>query len=87
MRIYLIISVSFSFRTMSSLFNGSGTNYQNGNTVGDPTAIPPISPKVSFGFALATVTDTGMTIQYYSLDAVTGSWSVAAYKTLIPPLP
>ena len=66
---------------------GVTLNYQNGNTVGDPTAIPPISPKVSFGFALATVTDTGMTIQYYSLDAVTGSWSVAAYKTLIPPLP
>ena len=34
MRIYLIISVSFSFRTMSSLFNGSGNNYQNGNPLG-----------------------------------------------------
>jgi hypothetical protein len=38
-----------------------------------------------FGFALATVRDDAMTIQYYSLNTNDNSWTVADYVTRIPP--
>jgi hypothetical protein len=37
-----------------------------------------------FGFALATVGDTNMTIQYYLLNTNDSSWTVADYVTHIP---
>ena len=40
-----------------------------------------------FGFSLATVGADAMTIQYYSLDPVDNSWSIAAYTTVIVPEP
>ena len=38
-----------------------------------------------FGFALATVTDTNMTLHYYSLHTNDDSWTVADYVTSIAP--
>jgi len=38
-----------------------------------------------FGFALATVSDAAMTIQYYSLHTNDNSWTVASYVTTISP--
>jgi len=38
-----------------------------------------------FGFALATVRDDAMTIQYYSLNTNNNSWTVADYATRIRP--
>ncbi|MCX6899594.1 MAG: hypothetical protein NT105_12965, partial [Verrucomicrobia bacterium] len=38
-----------------------------------------------FGFSLATVSDTSMTIQYYSLHTNDNSWTVASYVTSISP--
>lgn len=37
-----------------------------------------------YGFALATVRDDAMTIQYYSLNTSNNSWTVADYGTRIP---
>ena len=39
----------------------------------------------SYGFSLATVSDSNMTIQYYSLNTNDNSWSVASYVTRISP--
>ena len=39
----------------------------------------------SYGFSLATVSDTNMTIQYYSLNTNDNSWTVADYITSISP--
>ena len=38
----------------------------------------------NFGFALATVDDEAMTIEYYLLNTKDNSWSKAAYTTTIP---
>ena len=38
-----------------------------------------------FGFSLATVSDTSMTIQYYSLHTNDNSWTVSDYVTSISP--
>jgi DNA repair exonuclease SbcCD nuclease subunit len=38
-----------------------------------------------FGFAMATVSDTAMTVQYYLLHTNDSSWSVASYVTTISP--
>ena len=55
---------------------GVNLNFTNGNSL----------TKVTFGFSLVTVRDAAMTIQYYSLDTTTGSWSVAPYSTQILPV-
>ena len=55
---------------------GVNLNFQNGNTLA----------KVTFGFSVATVTDSALTIQYYSLDTTTNSWSVDNYSTTITPV-
>ena len=39
---------------------------------------------INFGFALATVEDEAMTIEYYLLNPHDNSWSKAAYTTTIP---
>jgi len=40
-----------------------------------------------FGFALATVSDSAMTIEYYLLNPNDNSWSVAPYATVIAAVP
>jgi hypothetical protein len=60
--------------------------YNNGNIVVTNGTNP--SVQAYFGFALATVTDENMTIQYYSLNPTnnspaTNSWIVASYVTQI----
>jgi 3',5'-cyclic AMP phosphodiesterase CpdA len=65
---------------------GVTTFYNNGNIV--VTNGGNVSVQAYFGFALATVTDEKMTIQYYSLNPTdnnptTNSWTVAAYVTQI----
>jgi hypothetical protein len=65
---------------------GVTTFYNNGNIVVTNGTNP--SVQAHFGFALATVTDEIMTIQYYSLDPTnssptTNSWTVATYITQI----
>jgi hypothetical protein len=40
-----------------------------------------------YGFSLATVGDTSMTIEYYLLNTNDNSWSVASYTTVIQPVP
>jgi hypothetical protein len=62
------------------------TLYNNGNIL--VTNSGNVSVQAYFGFALATVTDEKMTIQYYSLNPTNGSpttndWTVAAYVTQI----
>lgn len=37
-----------------------------------------------FGFALATVSDASMKIDYYRLDPSTETWSLAPYSTIVP---
>ena len=39
--------------------------------------------QATFGFALATVQDQKMTIQYYSLNTTSNTWTVADYSTVI----
>lgn len=41
----------------------------------------------NFGFALATVGDRAMTVEYYLLNTNDNSWSVAPYTTVIQPVP
>jgi len=41
----------------------------------------------NFGFALATVGDTAMTIQYYLLNTNDSSWTTASYTTTIAAVP
>ena len=65
---------------------GVTTFYNNGNIV--VTNGTNVSVQAYFGFALATVTDENMTIQYYSLDPTnsnptTNKWIVASYVTQI----
>jgi hypothetical protein len=61
--------------------------YNNGNIL--VTNGGHVSVQATFGFALATVTDEKMTIQYYSLTPTnnspptTNSWTVADYVTEI----
>ncbi|MEI6782331.1 MAG: metallophosphoesterase [Verrucomicrobiota bacterium] len=60
--------------------------YNNGNVLVTNGSI--VSVAGNIGFALATVTDEKMTIQYYSLNPTntsptTNSWTVAAYVTQI----
>ena len=52
--------------------------YNNGNIVLTNGSI-----QGTFGFALATVTDENMTIQYYSLNPTNNSWTIADYVTQI----
>ena len=54
--------------------------YNNGNIL--VTNGTKVSVSGTFGFALATVTDQKMTIQYYSLTP-TNTWTVADYVTVI----
>jgi hypothetical protein len=65
---------------------GVTTLYNNGNIL--VTNGANVSVQGTFGFALATVTDEKMTIQYYSLNPTnnsptTNSWTVADYVTQI----
>jgi hypothetical protein len=60
---------------------GVTTLYNNGNTLVDSNGT--VSVKGNFGFALATVQDTQMTIHYHSLDPITTNWTVAGYVTVI----
>jgi hypothetical protein len=65
---------------------GVTTFYNNGNVLVANGVN--VSVQAYFGFALVTVTDENMTIQYYSLDPTnssptTNSWTVATYATQI----
>ena len=64
---------------------GVTTFYNNGNIL--VTNGGNVSVQAAYGFALATVTDEQMTIQYYSLNPTntspTDRWIVAAYATQI----
>jgi len=42
---------------------------------------------INFGFALATVSDTALTIQYHLLNTNDNSWSTASYTTTIAAVP
>ncbi|HEY3418717.1 MAG TPA: metallophosphoesterase [Armatimonadota bacterium] len=59
---------------------GVTTLYNNGNTFADGAV------NGTVGFSLATVQDNKMTIQYYALNTVDLSWSVAGYTTQILPV-
>lgn len=58
---------------------GVTTLYNNGNTYSNGKV------NATYGFSLATVEDTKMTIRYYSLNPANGNWTVAAYTTKILP--
>jgi hypothetical protein len=60
---------------------GVTTLYNNGNIL--VTNNGTVSLQANFGFALATVQDDKMTIQYYSLNPTNNSWTVADYVTQI----
>jgi hypothetical protein len=60
---------------------GVTTLYNNGNIL--VTNNGNVSVQATFGFALATVQDDKMTIQYYSLNPTNNSWTSAAYVTQI----
>ena len=55
--------------------------YNNGNTL--VTNGTNVSVSATFGFALATVTDEKMTIQYHSLNPTDNLWTIADYVTQI----
>jgi 3',5'-cyclic AMP phosphodiesterase CpdA len=55
--------------------------YNNGNIL--VTNGENVSVQGTFGFALATVQDQKMTIQYYSLNPTNNNWTVADYVTVI----
>jgi hypothetical protein len=60
---------------------GVTTLYNNGNVL--VTNGTTVSVQASYGFSLATVQATTMTIHYYSLDPVTTNWTKADYVTEI----
>ena len=60
---------------------GVTTLYNNGNVL--VTNNGTVSLQANFGFALATVQDDKMTIQYYSLNPTNNDWTVADYVTQI----
>ena len=71
--------INFPEPGVTPLYNNGNILVTNGATV---------SVQGNFGFALATVTDEKMTIQYYSLNPTnnsptTNSWTVADYVTVI----
>ncbi len=69
---------------------GVTTLWNNGNylafnlvTNAPNDVVTNVSIQATFGFSLATVQDQQMTIQYYSLNTTSNTWSVADYTTVI----
>jgi len=69
---------------------GVTTLWNNGNyllvtlvTNAPNNVVTNVSIVATFGFSLATVQDQKMTIQYYSLNPASNSWTVADYTTVI----
>jgi len=56
---------------------GVTTLWNNGNVIASNAVV------ATFGFALATVTDEKMTIQYYSINPTNNLWTIADYVTQI----
>jgi hypothetical protein len=68
---------------VTTLWNNG--NYLVINLVTNPPndVVTNVSIVATFGFSLATVTDEKMTIQYYSLNTTSNTWTVADYTTVI----
>jgi hypothetical protein len=49
----------------------------------DPGVVVHYANGTNYGFALATVTDSSMTINYHLYNAASDTWSVAAYQTVL----
>lgn len=48
----------------------------------DPGVVVHYANGTNYGFALATVTDSAMTINYHLYNAASDTWSVAGYQTV-----
>ena len=83
----IVASVTNDYgNTLIQLIQGNGGAPMDGGITNNPEAgVNVLYTNGFYGFSLATVTDTNMTIQYYLLNTNDNSWSVADYVTSISP--